>query len=116
MMQSVCDDVQTIIWGRCSLSGYDVCKTAHELCIQDFRLAMQSFMSWRMLSHINRPIVRRIASEQMDRFEHKFKLVVLPQRRKYGTLYRAALETTRVPCLLFHSAWGLAVRLRRHQI
>jgi hypothetical protein len=115
-MQSVCDDVQSIIWGHCSLSGYDVCRTAHDLCIEDFRLAMQSFMTWRMLSHINKPIVRRIAHEQMDRFEHKFKLLVLPQRRKYGALYRVALETTRVPCLLFHSAWGLAVRLRRHQI
>jgi hypothetical protein len=113
-MQSVCDDVQSIIWGHCSLSGYDVCKTAHDLCIEDFRLAMQTFMTWRMLSHINKPIVRR--PEQMDRFEHKFKLLVLPQRRKYGALYKATLETTRVPCLLFHSAWGLAVRLRRHQI
>lgn len=113
---TICDDVQAVIWEQCSLSGYGVCKSAHELCSKDFWLVLHSFMTWRMLSHINKPIVRRIAHEQMDRFENKFKLLVLPQKRKYGTIYIKALEATRVPCLLFHSTWGMAVRLRRYQL
>ena len=108
----LCVDVQELVWENCAnySAAIAVCKDAYRKCSVGFRTHMYAFMSWRTvakMSAMRRPLP--FDEERVERFENRHKLLVVP--RSYARYF---VLSTRVPCLLFYTYWGIGVRLRRH--
>ena len=108
----LCEDVTELVWKQCASYGAAsaVCLDAYRNCSTGYRTHMYAFMSWRTIakmSAMRRPL--RFDEERVERFENSHKLIVVP--RNYARFFSLS---TRVPCMLFYTYWGIGVRLRRH--
>jgi hypothetical protein len=110
----LCEDVTELVWRKCASNGATsaVCREAYVQCSSHFQTHMHAFMTWRVVARLRamrRPI--RLDEGRVERFEAKYKLLVLP--RHYANQLSLSM---RVPFMLFHTYWGVAVRLRRHGV